>query len=137
MATFAALFGTNLLSGFHLNDVILGMAERGPFRPLGSEQILVALSDNLIEHGLHLLHIDEAAASLLRFPASVDKTDMASPQPLAPLPAPEWAPFARTACRSSQLDASDHRCARRLAAALSKRAPGYVSLGFPDPRKSI
>lgn len=23
-----------------------------------------------------------------------------------------------------------------LAAALAKRAPGYVSLGFPDPRKS-
>lgn len=24
-----------------------------------------------------------------------------------------------------------------LASSLSKRAPGYISLGFPDPRKSI
>lgn len=52
MATFPALFDTNVLFGFHLNDVILGMAERGLFRPLWSEQILAELSDNLIEHGL-------------------------------------------------------------------------------------
>jgi hypothetical protein len=29
MATFPALFDTNVLFGFHLNDLILGMAERG------------------------------------------------------------------------------------------------------------
>ena len=40
MATFPALFDTNVLFGFHLNDVILGMAERGLFRPLWSERIL-------------------------------------------------------------------------------------------------
>ena len=52
MSRFPALFDTNVLFGFHLNDVILGMAERGLFRPLWSEQILEELSDNLIEHGL-------------------------------------------------------------------------------------
>lgn len=52
MATFPALFDTNVLFGFHLNDIILGMAERGLFRPLWSDQILAELSDNLIEHGL-------------------------------------------------------------------------------------
>jgi hypothetical protein len=52
MATFPALFDTNVLFGFHLNDVILGMAERGLFRPLWSERILAELSDNLVEHGL-------------------------------------------------------------------------------------
>jgi len=52
MSTFPALFDTNVLFGFHLNDVVLGMAERGLFRPLWSEQILQELSDNLIEHGL-------------------------------------------------------------------------------------
>lgn len=52
MATFPALFDTNVLFGFHLNDVILGMAERGLFRPLWSDQILAELSDNLVEHGL-------------------------------------------------------------------------------------
>lgn len=49
MAAFPALFDTNVLFGFHLNDVILGMAERGLFRPLWSEQILAELSANLIE----------------------------------------------------------------------------------------
>jgi predicted nucleic acid-binding protein len=52
MATFPALFDTNVLFGFHLNDVILGMAERGLFRPLWSDRILRELSDNLTEHGL-------------------------------------------------------------------------------------
>lgn len=52
MATFPALFDTNVLFGFHLNDIILAMAERGLFRPLWSEQILTELLDNLIEHGL-------------------------------------------------------------------------------------
>jgi predicted nucleic acid-binding protein len=52
MATFPALFDTNVLFGFHLNDVILGMAERGLFRPLWSEEILAELSGNLIEQGL-------------------------------------------------------------------------------------
>jgi predicted nucleic acid-binding protein len=52
VATFPALFDTNVLFGFHLNDVILGMAERGLFRPLWSERILEELSDNLTEHGL-------------------------------------------------------------------------------------
>lgn len=52
MATFPALFDTNVLFGFHLNDVILGMAERGLLRPLWSKQILAELSDNLMEHGL-------------------------------------------------------------------------------------
>lgn len=40
MATFPALFDTNVLFGCHLNDVILGMAERGLFRQLWSERIL-------------------------------------------------------------------------------------------------
>lgn len=52
MATFPALFDTNVLFGSHLNDVILGMAERGLFRPLWSERILAELLDNLVEHGL-------------------------------------------------------------------------------------
>lgn len=52
MATFPALFDTNVLFGFHLNDVILGMAERGLFRPLWSDQILEELSTNLVEHGI-------------------------------------------------------------------------------------
>ncbi|MGN6252005.1 MAG: PIN domain-containing protein [Marmoricola sp.] len=52
MATFPALFDTNVLFGFHLNDVILGMAERGLFRPLWSERILEELSNNLAEHGI-------------------------------------------------------------------------------------
>lgn len=52
MATFPALFDTNVLFGFHLNDVILGLAERGLFRPLWSERILDELSKNLTEHGI-------------------------------------------------------------------------------------
>ena len=52
MATFPALFDTNVLFGFHLNDLVLGLAERGLFRPLWSESILDELFDNLIEHGL-------------------------------------------------------------------------------------
>lgn len=52
MATFPALFDTNVLFGFHLNDVILGLAERGLFRPLWSERILEELSKNLTEHGV-------------------------------------------------------------------------------------
>lgn len=35
MATFPALFDTNVLFGFHLNDIILGMAERGLFGHCG------------------------------------------------------------------------------------------------------
>lgn len=38
MATFPTLFDTNVLFGFHLNDVVLGMAERGLFRPLWSDR---------------------------------------------------------------------------------------------------
>ena len=52
MATFPALFDTNVLFGFHLNDVILGLAERGLFRPLWSERILEELSKNLAEHSI-------------------------------------------------------------------------------------
>lgn len=52
MAAFPALFDTNVLFGFHLNDVILGMAERGLFRPLWSETILEELSKNLQTYGI-------------------------------------------------------------------------------------
>lgn len=52
MPTFPALFDTNVLFGFHLNDVILGLAERGLFRPLWSNRILEELSKNLAEHGI-------------------------------------------------------------------------------------
>jgi len=52
VATFPALFDTNVLFGFHLNDVILGMAERGLFRPLWSDMILDELSRNLQAYGL-------------------------------------------------------------------------------------
>ncbi|NYD42955.1 PIN domain-containing protein [Nocardioides panaciterrulae] len=52
MSRFPALFDTNVLFGFHLNDVILGLAERGLFRPLWSERILDELSTNLAEHGI-------------------------------------------------------------------------------------
>lgn len=52
MSRFPALFDTNVLFGFHLNDVILGLAERGLFRPLWSERILDELSKNLAEHGI-------------------------------------------------------------------------------------
>lgn len=52
MATFPALFDTNVLFGFHLNDIVLGLAERGLFRPLWSEQILEELARNLAAHGI-------------------------------------------------------------------------------------
>jgi predicted nucleic acid-binding protein len=52
VSRFPALFDTNVLFGFHLNDVILGLAERGLFRPLWSERILDELSKNLAEHGI-------------------------------------------------------------------------------------
>ena len=52
MSRFPALFDTNVLFGFHLNDVILGLAERDLFRPLWSERILDELSKNLAEHGI-------------------------------------------------------------------------------------
>jgi predicted nucleic acid-binding protein len=52
VATFPALFDTNVLFGFHLNDVILGLAERGLFRPLWSDRILEELSKNLAGHGV-------------------------------------------------------------------------------------
>lgn len=66
MATFPALFDTNVLFGFHLNDVILGMAERGLFRPLWSEQILTELSDNLIEHGLPEVNAERRISAMRR-----------------------------------------------------------------------
>jgi len=52
VSRFPALFDTNVLFGFHLNDVILGLAERDLFRPLWSERILDELSKNLAEHGI-------------------------------------------------------------------------------------
>lgn len=66
MATFPALFDTNVLFGFHLNDVILGMAERGLFRPLWSEPILAELSDNLIEHGLPVVNAERRISAMRR-----------------------------------------------------------------------
>ena len=66
MATFPALFDTNVLLGFHLNDVILGMAERGLFRPLWSERILEELSDNLTEHGLPAADADRRISAMRR-----------------------------------------------------------------------
>lgn len=64
MATFPALFDTNVLFGFHLNDVILGMAERGLFRPLWSEHILTELSKNLLEHGLPPASVDRRLGAM-------------------------------------------------------------------------
>lgn len=46
-------------------------------------------------------------------------------QILRPYPGKRWRPFTTTMT-------SPLRC---LAASLNKRVPGYVSLGFPDPRK--
>lgn len=66
MATFPALFDTNVLFGSHLNDVILGMAERGLFPPLWSEQILAELSDNLIEHGLPAANAEKRVEAMRR-----------------------------------------------------------------------
>lgn len=66
MATFPALFDTNVLFGFHLNDVILGMAERGLFRPLWSERILEELADNLTEHGLPRARVERRIDAMRR-----------------------------------------------------------------------
>jgi len=66
MATFPALFDTNVLFGFHLNDVRLGMAERGLFRPLWSERILEELSDNLTAHGLPAANVDRRISAMRR-----------------------------------------------------------------------
>jgi len=74
MATFPALFDTNVLFGFHLNDVVLGMAERGLFRPLWSERILAELSDNLIEHGLPAANAEKRIDAMRRaFPDATVK----------------------------------------------------------------
>ncbi len=66
MATFPALFDTNVLFGLHLNDAILGMAKRGLFRPLWSMQILTELSDNLVEHGLSSANAGRRLAAMQR-----------------------------------------------------------------------
>lgn len=72
MTTFPALFDTNVLFGFHLNDVILGMAERGLFRPLWSEQILEELSKNLTEQGLPAANVERRIRSMRRaFPDAI------------------------------------------------------------------
>ncbi len=66
MATFPALFDTNVLFGFHLNDVILGMAERGLFRPLWSDMILDELAENLEERGVPLTKVERRVAAMRR-----------------------------------------------------------------------
>lgn len=66
MATFPALFDTNALFGFHLNDVILGLAERGLFRPLWSEQILEELSRNLALHGVPESKVERRVEAMRR-----------------------------------------------------------------------
>lgn len=51
MAAFPVLFDANVIYGFHLTDVVLGLAEKGLFRPLWSEQILEEIYKNLVEDG--------------------------------------------------------------------------------------
>ena len=64
MATFPALLDTNVLFGFHLNDVILGLAERGVFRPLWSDRILDELSKNLAERGIPDANVERRVTAM-------------------------------------------------------------------------
>ncbi|MGY6499034.1 MAG: PIN domain-containing protein [Microcella sp.] len=49
--SFPAFFDTNVLYGALLNDYILHLADRGLFRPLWSEDVLVELERNLVANG--------------------------------------------------------------------------------------
>lgn len=64
MATFPALFDTNVLFGFHLNDVLLALAERGLFRPLWSDRILEELRRNLIDYGIDVARVARRIAAM-------------------------------------------------------------------------
>lgn len=48
---FPAFFDTNVLYGALLNDLILHLADRGLYRPLWSERVLVELRDSLVKNG--------------------------------------------------------------------------------------
>lgn len=66
MATFPAFFDTNVLFGFHLNDVFLALAERGVFRPLWSADVLDELERNLKAYGIDAGRVDRRIAAMTR-----------------------------------------------------------------------
>ncbi|RGE16755.1 PIN domain-containing protein [Leucobacter sp. wl10] len=84
---FPALFDTNVLYGALLNDLILELADRGPFRPLRSQDVLFELAKNLVKNDEEDRHVLAAAVrggaevlvafNLKDFPASsVERFDL-------------------------------------------------------------